>query len=1031
MEVSHPFLPAASAVCGIHPHALVCPYFHQRGCARGGHPGFDCQGCCGAFSSSISRLLQLPACGLEDLGVVATCHRPVSPQSLRERITLPQGDHPVCSSVCLTGGLDGLHRPSGGISLGSCSSGISSLPALCGSWPHLPVQSAVLRSVHGPAGLHSGYGSCVRYTSFLGYPYASLPGRLARPGLLTGGSPPGSRSCLVPLLRVGDRSQPGEIQLLSVSGGPVSRRDHRRADFYGFSIARSHLQAAVNRRRISALRRTSCQLVAVAVGDVVLSVPSGSRGPPADEVAPDLPSPLLGSVGSSARVAWSPDCLQDLRWWLRGVSLRHVSPDLDQKLGGSLGRQGCFRPLGPVGDSSSSQFQGIAGSVSRSPPLPVLSVLDHGGGVLRQRHRSRLSAQGGRHQVSCSQHHCAGDLPLGGISSDSAGSPVHSGDPQCSCGLSLPSSSAPQLRVVSQLGRVSFFVALVAGDDRPICHLRQSPLLHLFLALPRPSFGGDGRAPPVLGRSPGVRFSTVVHSSSGVGEASGVQPDPPHPSRPLLASASVVRGPPPVVGGSSSGSSCSTRTPLPAMVSSALPGSPQAGPSCLEIIQRFTRAAGFSSAVAAQAPLARHPSSRSNYQLKWSVYRSWCRSQGHSISRPSLSKVADFLWWLRSVRGLSVSSIKGYRSMLSSMFWFHLPALSAHPVLWDLLRSFRVSAPSYPMHPSSWDLSKVLCFLISNAFEPLCSAPLRALSKKVLFLHALATAKQVGELQALSRIVSFVGDDACLSYVPEFVAKSESLSRSIPRSFLVKSLSDFAAGLDDDLLLCPVHALRIYLNRTLSLAPSRRRLFVSPSCPRAPCLRMRFPFSCARSFMGLRRPVLRWVRSVPMTFVGSLPQWRSTVTGRSPRCLTRPPGAPVLCLPHFTCVTFSMSFKVFARWVRSWLQVRGSRSPRLFPIRSGGGGGSMSPLSPLLRGLFQLLVVVAYPSSSCSGLGVSRFCVFYSVFIVYSLYVYFLYLFYACPSLNCPVGLCFWTHDMTSDWLFSGIPPRLFQDSVA
>ena len=121
--------------------------------------------------------------------------------------------------------------------------------------------------------------------------------------------------------------------------------------------------------------------------------------------------------------------------------------------------------------------------------------------------------------------------------------------------------------------------------------------------------------------------------------------------------------------------------------------------------------------------------------------------------------------------------------------------------------------------------------MLSGAFEPLRDAPLRALSKKVLFLLALATAKRVGELQVLPRIVSFVGSDACLSCVPEFVAKSESLSLSIPRSFLAKSLSDFAVGLDDDLLLCPVRALRIYLDRTLSLAPSRRRLFVSPSCP--------------------------------------------------------------------------------------------------------------------------------------------------------------------------------------------------------
>ena len=111
------------------------------------------------------------------------------------------------------------------------------------------------------------------------------------------------------------------------------------------------------------------------------------------------------------------------------------------------------------------------------------------------------------------------------------------------------------------------------------------------------------------------------------------------------------------------------------------------------------------------------------------------------------------------------------------------------------------------MHPPSWDLFGVLRYLNSSEFEPLSRAPLRALTRKVLFLLALATAKRVGELQALFSVVTFVGGDACLSYVPQFVAKSESLTLSIPRSFLVKSLSDFAAGLDDDLLLCPTGLL--------------------------------------------------------------------------------------------------------------------------------------------------------------------------------------------------------------------------------
>ena len=214
--------------------------------------------------------------------------------------------------------------------------------------------------------------------------------------------------------------------------------------------------------------------------------------------------------------------------------------------------------------------------------------------------------------------------------------------------------------------------------------------------------------------------------------------------------------------------------------------------------------------------------------MRWSIYRSWCHNNGHSVSRPTLAKVADFLYWLRYTRGLSVSSLRGYCSVLSAVFRFHLSSLSSDPVIRDLLRSFQLSSAERLLRPPAWDLSKVLTYLVSPAFEPLSQASFRALTLKTLFLLALATAKRVGELQALSSIVTFVGGDACLSYIPQFVAKSESLTRSIPHSFLVKSLADFAAGLDIDLLLCPVRALRLYLLQARSLSPCRHRLFVSP-----------------------------------------------------------------------------------------------------------------------------------------------------------------------------------------------------------
>ena len=45
------------------------------------------------------------------------------------------------------------------------------------------------------------------------------------------------------------------------------------------------------------------------------------------------------------------------------------------------------------------------------------------------------------------------------------------------------------------------------------------------------------------------------------------------------------------------------------------------------------------------------------------------------------------------------------------------------------------------------------------------------------------------------------------------------------------SLTDFVGSLPDELLLCPVRALRIFLRRTSSLSLRPRSLFVSPRCP--------------------------------------------------------------------------------------------------------------------------------------------------------------------------------------------------------
>ena len=53
----------------------------------------------------------------------------------------------------------------------------------------------------------------------------------------------------------------------------------------------------------------------------------------------------------------------------------------------------------------------------------------------------------------------------------------------------------------------------------------------------------------------------------------------------------------------------------------------------------------------------------------------------------------------------------------------------------------------------------------------------------------------------------------------------------LPRSFDIQSLGDFAAGLPEDLLLCPVLSLHAYVSRTAQFVNRPRRLFISPCCP--------------------------------------------------------------------------------------------------------------------------------------------------------------------------------------------------------
>ena len=170
--------------------------------------------------------------------------------------------------------------------------------------------------------------------------------------------------------------------------------------------------------------------------------------------------------------------------------------------------------------------------------------------------------------------------------------------------------------------------------------------------------------------------------------------------------------------------------------------------------------------------------------------------------------------------------VKRNCSTLNSVFEYEIPEICDSFILRDLIGSFEIERPIKSVGPPACNLYKVLEHLRGPVYEALVSKPLKILTIKTLFLLYLATAKMVGEIQALSCRVAFKGPDFSLSYHPGFVGKTKSEKNPLPRSFLVRSLEEFVGDLPEERLVYPVRSVRAYLDTTTSLSSRPRSQFV-------------------------------------------------------------------------------------------------------------------------------------------------------------------------------------------------------------
>ncbi|KAJ8333524.1 hypothetical protein SKAU_G00415320 [Synaphobranchus kaupii] len=230
---------------------------------------------------------------------------------------------------------------------------------------------------------------------------------------------------------------------------------------------------------------------------------------------------------------------------------------------------------------------------------------------------------------------------------------------------------------------------------------------------------------------------------------------------------------------------------------------------------------------------ARATSTRTLYDLKWRVFEKWCEEK-HVVSFQC--SVAEVLCFLQEMldKGRAFSTIKVYLAAISACHigWGDGP-IGRHPLLKRFMRgAHRLRPVSKPLAPS-WDLNVVLEALSSALFEPVESVELKLLSLKTVLLLALTTAKRVSELQALSihpSCLRFAQDygkvvfKANPAFIPKVINPAYSCSSVELRAFHPPPFSSQEESRLNT--LCPVRALRVYVDRTKGFRKSNQ-LFVS------------------------------------------------------------------------------------------------------------------------------------------------------------------------------------------------------------
>ena len=571
-------------------------------------------------------------------------------------------------------------------------------------------------------------------------------------------------------------------------------------------------------------RQTAHETYSVAPQETLESPRISGKGDPNSEVSPSVPAVVDPRGKCPKGSALTPPATRSSNLYRR----------LKRRLGCSLRRLHSKRYLVSARKQVAHKLLRTKSRVVSTKKIPTFSARKGRPDCHRQHHGCGIHQQGRRYEVRLTLCPSLAAPMLVQPQSNSTECQTHSRPSECNCRQIVSPKAGHSDGVVPPSRDLQPPLSnLALSPSGHVCNKVQLQASSICVPNSRPKGLVSGCSDIILGGPGHVPLPPSVSDGEGGQQAVRSLVSQSNPDCPGMAQHALVLGPSGTICEGSSLSSTPPRSSDPTFQQGTSQGSDKPKSPCLAPRAQTIKEQGFSSPVASRIEAPQRRSTRTVYEAKWAVFVRWCETSQVDFRNPSIKQIADFLLHLFQEKNLQPSTIVGYRSAIADKLGNTSVNVGKDENLTRLLDSFHRDRPKGRRGVPAWNLSLVLHQLTKAPFEPLRKASLKHLTFKTVFLLALASGKRRSEIHAwLNKNIRHQADWSKVSLYPSpsFLAKNH-LAKEGPECVAPVVIPALAPTLDkslkEDRSLCPVRALRYYLDKTQDLRTGKELVFVS------------------------------------------------------------------------------------------------------------------------------------------------------------------------------------------------------------